>query len=119
MEPIDDSSVMALIGPYRRAYKITVGEKKGQVMIGQRTSKFYRFRDVRGTGSNKWIIGLRPFNSNKGGDKTLSYPVDDQGEMVNGVWGADPNKGLYHDHLVRYAREYLEKTKTATAPAQS
>lgn len=110
---------MVSIGFFRRAYKITVSEKITEVKISKRKSEFFRFRDVRGTDSNKWIIGLRRFDSN-GSAKTLSYPVDDEGNMVTGEeWDADPEKGLYHDHLVTYAWKYLQKRERATAPAQS
>lgn len=90
----------------------------GQIKISRSPSEFFRFRDVRGTDGNKWIIGLRRFDSH--GDKTLSYRVEDEGEMVTGEeWDADPEKGLYHDHLVTYARKYLQERERVTAPAQS
>ncbi|CAN0060393.1 unnamed protein product, partial [Ectocarpus sp. 8 AP-2014] len=82
-EPINDKSVMVSIGSFGRAYKITVGKKEGQVKISKGKSDFFRSRDVHGTGSSKWIIGKRQFDSN-GRDKTLSYPVDDKGKMVTG-----------------------------------
>jgi len=95
-----------------------VGEKIGEVKISKRKSEFFRFRDVRGTDSNKWIIGKRRFDSH--GDRTLSYPVDNEDKMVTGKeWDADPEKGLYHDNLVTYARKYLQERERATAPAQS
>lgn len=110
----DISSVRALIGRYRRAYRT----KTGNVKIGG-FSTFFHYRDVRTPGSQKRILGLMQHDSN-GSDKTLSYPVDDKGEMVTGVWGADPTLGLNNAFLVLCAREYVvTETTTAAASAES
>ncbi|CAM9718491.1 unnamed protein product [Ectocarpus sp. 6 AP-2014] len=108
------SSVRTPIGFHRRAYVTTTGKVK----IGGK-STFYHYRDVRTPGSQKRILGLIQHDSH-GSDKTLSYPVDDKGEMVTGVWGADPTLGLYNEDLVRYARQYVvTETTTAAASAES
>lgn len=116
-EQVDISSLRTLIGRYRRAYVITTGEKKGQVKVGGK-SKFFHYSDVRNPGSQKRILGLIQFDTG-GSDKVLSYPVDDEGKMVTGVWGADPSKGLYNEDLVRYARDYVKRTATAATSAES
>lgn len=116
-EQVDISSLRTPIGRYRRAYVITTGEKKDQVKVGGK-SNFFHYSDVRNPGSQKRILGLIQFDSN-GTDKTLSYPVDDEGRMVTGVWGADASEGLYNQHLVRYARDYVKVTATAATSAES
>lgn len=117
-EKVDISSLRTRIGFHRRAYVINTEEKKGQVKVGGGRSTFFHYRDVRNPGSQKRILGLHQFD-NHGSDKTLSYPVDDEGEMVTGVWGADPSKGLYNERLVGYARDYMKRTATAAASAES
>lgn len=95
------------IGRFRRAFGVKTGKR---ISVGK--SEFFHYKDLRTPGSQKRILGLRQFDTN-GSVKTLSYPVDNDGEMVTGVWGSDPGKGLYNEELVRIARNYVKETATA------
>lgn len=81
-------------------------------------SKFHYYQDVRNPGSEKRILGLLQFDGG-GSDKTLSYPVDENGNVVTGEWGDDPSKGIWNGDLMEYARAHVTKTTTATASAGS
>jgi len=48
------------------------------------------YKDVRNPGSQRRILGLvlglHPWDTN-GTERTLTYPVDENGNMVTGEWG--------------------------------